>query len=62
MRLVNAHLTIKQNNMKKHFTTLLDQVTPANDEQKEFVSTILGFWTFLFALIGISYSLLNLMP
>jgi len=48
--------------MKKHFTNLLDQVTPANDEQKEFLSTILGFWTFLFALIGISYSLLNLMP
>lgn len=48
--------------MKNYIYDLLDQVTPATDEQKEFVSTILGFWTFLFALIGISYSLLNLMP
>ena len=48
--------------MKNYFYDLLDQVTPANDEQKEFLRTILVFWTFLFALIGISYSLLNLMP
>lgn len=48
--------------MKKHFFDLLDQVTPATDEHKQLLSTILGFWTFLFAFIGISYSLLNLMP
>ena len=60
--MINFVETIKQNNMKNYLHDLLDQVTPANDEQKDFVKTILGFWTFLFAFIGISYSLLNLMP
>jgi len=61
VRLVNAHLTIKQTTMKKHFYNLLDQVTPANDEHKDILTCFLGFLPLLIITIGALYSLLIFM-
>lgn len=48
--------------MKNYFLDLLDQVTPATDEHKEFLSVFLSGLTLFCITFGSLVSLLILMP
>ena len=48
--------------MKNYFFDLLDQVTPATDEHKEFLNVFLGGLTLFCITFGSLVSLLILMP
>jgi hypothetical protein len=48
--------------MKKHFLDLLDQVTPANEEHKEFLKVVTFGLTLFTATFGMLVSLFILMP
>jgi hypothetical protein len=48
--------------MKNYFLDLLDQVTPANDEHKEFLRVVTFGLTLFLSTFGMLVSLLILMP
>ena len=48
--------------MKKHFYDLLDQVTPANEEHKEFLKVVTFGLTLFLGTFGMLISLFILMP
>jgi hypothetical protein len=48
--------------MKNYFLDLLDQVTPANEEHKEFLRVVTFGLTLFTATFGMLVSLLILMP
>jgi hypothetical protein len=48
--------------MKKKYNDLLDQITPKDENEKEFMICFIMFPVYLFALIGLIYLLLTEMP